>query len=237
MFDLNSQQEDMAEQSTEEIKAWLGRESFPGLVVKLEHAKSLWEAERFKEATAYFDDATQAFIKDFLSTASPHLVALLLTLDEDNAQTYIAYNQDQSEEWFAYAESHTSKVESRIERLETWFGDLSEQQLTRVETIVTLLPREQNIRVQNNQYWVEKVLAASLSRDRSALEHWLNDTSRWWLEDYKNLRVANKAQTLALIDMMISTMSEKQQAHVLDVVDEWIDNLEALSTPTQAPPL
>ncbi len=229
MFDLNDEQEELVEKSTEEIKLWLKQDAFPKLVSHLKEARKLWQEEQFEEASKVFDSQAQAFVDSFLSQVGPYLVKLLLTLDDENMQEYLDYNHEKSQEWFEYAESNENKLDSRIKRLENWFGPLSEEQEKRVSEIVKLLPSERDIRHNNNLHWVRKVIEASLARNRSALENWLADTSSWWLPEYTNLRVQNRNQTLELIDMMINTMTSEQEEHVLAVVDDWVEKLESVN--------
>ena len=168
MFDLNEEQEELVESNTEEIKLWLRQDAFPKLITDLKEVRTLWQKEQFKAATELFDKQAQAFFSDFLSAVSPHLIELLLTLDEENTQEYLEYNQEKSQEWFEYADSLENKIDSRIERLENWFGPLTNEQIKRVNEIVILLPKERDIRHTNNIHWVKKVIEASLARNTMA---------------------------------------------------------------------
>jgi len=225
MFDLSGDQQAIVEQSANDLKNWIKNEAAHKSLKHLETAKNLWQNDRYNEAFEYAEKNTEDLIADFLKTASPKITPFLLTLNEDNAEHYRDYIRENSNEWFEYANSEDSKDDARIEQLEKWFGELTPEQRKKAKAIVSLLPHEQQIRIDNTNHWVHHVLEASLTRDQAKLQSWLLDPSIWWLEDYKILRQSNRQQTVELVMMMGKTMNQKQKESVLDRIDDWIEKI------------
>ena len=228
MFGLSDAQELIVKQRTEELQAWLKTDAIHVIIERLSQTKKLWQDGYFHEASKYFEEGIELSIKEVLAAASPKIISFLLTLDEANASQYLAYNREKSEDWFDYAESQESKIESRIKQLEKWFGRLSKEQSSRVADIVFLVPSEQKIRIDNNKNWVDNALKASLQRDETILKSWLMNPSIWWQEDYKRLKKINRNQNYELVTMMIETMSEEQQKAVPELLDDWIKKLQSI---------
>ena len=226
MFDLSSDQEAIVKQSTNDLKNWLKNEAAHKSLKHLENAKNLWQNDQYNDAFEYAEKNTEDLIAEFLQAVSPKMTPFLLTLDEENAEHYRKYIRENSSEWFKYAISEDSKDDARIEQLEKWFGELTQDQKTKAKAIVYLLPNEQQIRIDNTNHWVGRALEASLSRNHAKLETWLLDPSIWWLEEYKALRQSNRQQTIELVMMMSKTMNEKQKESVLERVDDWIGKIQ-----------
>lgn len=228
MFDISEQQEELVRANTRQMQEWMKAEGIKNTLDRLKLIRQLWQNGDFRQASSVFENSLDTSIDEFMTHAGPGIIEFLLTLDQGNAEHYRNYQQEKHSEWFEYASSQQDKTISRVERLEKWFGPLTQQQVSLVGKIARLLPNEQQIRIDNNQYWVERVLRASLQRDESALKTWLQDPSAWWQENYKWLHDSNRRQSRELISMMIETMNTEQQAAVLEVLDEWIDRLEDL---------
>jgi len=226
MFDLDDSQEEQLEQGAEQVHQWLKAEGLPTLVERLEGVVSLWTSDDHEQALKDLNVALDKSIAEFLVAVRPHLVPVFLTMTPQNAQAYRDYNEDKKEDWFAYALSSADKVESRIDRLEEWFGDLNSAQTREVAEIAILLPDELMIRIRNNDHWKERFLAAALAGEFSALNAWLADPSQWWLPEYRALRAENHAQRDALMVMMLSSMGEAQANHARDKVQTWVEDLK-----------
>lgn len=228
MFDLTDTQEEIVEQGAESVQIWMVSEGFPELIRQLEVARDLWQDGSYTQASVVFEDIIEERISAFLLASRPHLVAFMMTLDDANVEHYRSYNDEKKEDWFAYAESEADKDESRRERLEEWFGDVSNEQEERGDQLIQLLPDEKQIRLANNDHWKEKFLAAALARNETALSQWLADPSIWWLPAYAQLREENRRQRRELVAMMIDSMSPEQSEHVVERVDDWIDDLKGV---------
>ena len=228
MFDLNDAQEALSEQGTEAMQDWFRQEGFPLLIVQLETVQQRWQNDEREAAARYLDIALRDWLDAFFEAVQPHVMPLLMSMTPNNAKQFRRYNKEESDDWFEYAESHESKQAHRIEKLEEWFGDLDAQQQNIVQQHVLLLDREQTIRQHNNQHWNEALMQAALSRDKAALEGWLEDVSIWWTEDYRHLRSQNRQQWQAVIEDLLPTLSERQHAHAERRVEDWLDNLNAV---------
>lgn len=228
MFDLRDEQEKMVENSTEQVADWLVTEGFPSLIARLENALALWKADDYEAAAMSFEAGLETSISEFLIAVRPHLIPLFMTFDKLNAEAYRAYNNERKADWFESLESAENKIDSRVERLEDWFGNLNRSQKQEVSEIVLLLPRERDIRMTNNEQWKERFLEAALLRDEQALYQWLADPSIWWTDAYTDLREENKKQRRALLGALIKSMTDTQSAHVIERVEDWVSTLRGV---------
>lgn len=226
MFELRAEQELLVEEGSEAMREWFVVEGFPLLINRLETSVALWKQENYLQARVHLEQSLEQSIQAFLLAVRPHVMPLLLSLDEANTAHYRVYNEARKEDWFEHTLSQEAKVDKRIERLEDWFGNLNRDQRARVAELVALLPYERDIRLRNNDHWKERFLEAALSRDEAALEAWIAEPSLWWLPEYAQLRADNREQTRALVDMMIASMHQTQSNHVVNRVQDWIETLE-----------
>ena len=226
MFDLSEVQEEQVEAGTEVLKVWLVNEGFPKLITDLSQARDSWQAGQRQQAFVKLDTTFQEAIDAFLLAARPELLKLVLTLEESNLEHFRHYNETQREDWFDYAESDQSKAESRLERIEDWFGRLEPGQQALVETRVRLYPDEYAIRIVNNDQWVEQFSRAVRARDELVLSDWLADPSLWWTPEYQALRDHNRRMIQELLFELLPTISSKQSERVVEKVEDWIENLQ-----------
>lgn len=225
MLDLNEAQEQIVEKGAESMQEWFISEGFPLLIVHLETTQQRWRTGRLDRAVTYLESALADWIAEFLRAVEPHLMPLLLSIDEQNAEQFRQYNADKAQEWFEYAESEAKKRAQRKEKLEDWFGPLTQQQHTLVDQNITLFDAELKTRRDNNQHWKEMLLQSALDRDTQDLKRWINDPSVWWTEDYTSLRTANRQQWRITVKSLLPTLSAEQRQHADQRVQDWIENL------------
>lgn len=225
MYELNEAQEEVAEEGALAMQAWLSQEAFPLWVERLENARLLWNEQQHPAAYEALRSGFDKAVNEFLEAVRPHVIRFALTLNDDNAAHFWAYNQEQQAEWFDYAHSQEAKISKRTERLEDWFGSLDNAQRALVAEHIRLYPDEHRIRVANNTQWNELMLSAALSRDTQALEIWLTEPSVWWTDEYKALRQFNRNALDQLLLALFPTLHEEQKAEVSDKVGDWIEDL------------
>ncbi len=228
MFELTQQQEELVESGAYAMQQWLVDTGFPLLIRHLDEANDLWQHEQYGLAARQLELDITTSLQLFFSAASPYLSAFLLTLNEDNAHHFRAYNEDQQNEWFAYAESENAKQAHRLEKLEDWFGKLDRQQQLLLTKHITLQANELQVRLANNHHWKERLLDAALNKDELQLLNWLNDFSIWWTDDYRQLRANNRLQWHSLLEALLPTLSIKQKQRAAERVGDWIDDLKGV---------
>ncbi len=228
IFKLEQAQEQLVRDGTDNLAHWMREQGFPGLITELKKARELWGQEQYlatiRKMDKLFDDTSH----QFLQALAPEILPVLLTLDQKNAENFRNFNQRHLREWYEYADSNEAKLEFRIRQLSRWFGDLSDAQVQLVAQYVMLLPREQEVRIENNQVWTERLLSGFLSRDEQALRKWLTDPSSWWTQDFSTQREVNRAQLLNTVKRIVETMTLRQRQHFGKRLDKWIKVLNSV---------
>jgi hypothetical protein len=225
MFDLNEAQEEFVEQSAEALKPWFLDEGFPQVLATLADAEQSWNEKHYPKALTIIDSGFQELTSNLLIAFEPYAVPFLLGLNEENLSHFRAYTNDKKEDWFEHAKSTEAKVESRVERFENWFGDLSDAQVTLVKKHIEVQENEFEIRVANTDNWVDKLISAVRSGDEAIIRAWVLDPSVWWTSDYTNLREANRLAIRSGLFELSDTLTSRQATHALDEAQEWQDTL------------
>ncbi|UZE96052.1 DUF6279 family lipoprotein [Alkalimarinus alittae] len=226
MFDLSTEQEEHIKPKTIELREWLRNEGFPKVTDELNHTLRLWNNGKLEAAYHYMESTSDVLISAFLVQLVPVVQTLSLTLTEANAEHYRQYNNEKQKEWFEYAESDESKADARIEQLEKWFGHLSDQQITTIKPYTKLYPDERQIRVDNNNQWREKILAAALARDTAQLQKWIESPDILWTKEYASAYYKNKQDIAGMMNALLPTLTIKQKNHATDRALDWISRME-----------
>lgn len=225
LFEIDQAQKQTAAQGAEELSGWLVEEGFPGLIAELEIARNLWndgqDTATIKHLEQVFDDSQARF----LEALAPALAPFLASLNSDNAAHFRRYNQAHLRDWYEYAESDTAKREFRLTQISRWFGDLNDSQVRLVAESVKLLPREREIRIENNGAWTEAMLAAALRGDQQALDAWLRNPSSWWTDAYRRQQAENRNQLLNTVNALLPGLTSQQQVHFGKRLEKWIKTL------------
>lgn len=226
MFDLSEEQEAQVRPATVEIQRWLRQEGFPKIINELNQTLSLWESDQLEQAIERFEVSSRVLAQEFIVVSLPLIIPLATSLTENNAEHYRQYCLDKQPRWFGYAESDESKVDSRIERFEDWFGDLSDAQTTMVAQSSALFPKERQIRIDNNNRWREQIIEAALTKKSEQLTLWLQQPELLWTEPYTELYERNYSAIKSLLQLLMPTLSDKQKQHASERVRTWIVNME-----------
>lgn len=226
MFDLDDAQEAEVENVAEQIQQWLKQEGFPALILDLEEAKLRWQAEPSALQISQLFRTLEYHNTQFLEQLAPRLAPITVNLNNHNLEAFAEYLESKSKDWFESLESEEDKEDSRVERLENWFGHLSDAQVSMVQERVTLLDRERELRFSNTLYWSGKFADSVRAKQVSALEAWIRDPSIWWTEEYTQLRKANRQQIEQLLVALVPSLSDRQVAHAQEELQEWIDELK-----------
>ncbi len=226
MFELRSDQEDVLRTDVLQLQSWMREEGFPATIRELESLVVLWEQGRSEAAYEHLMVASRELRQRYLSAMHDGVIRFSLSLDERNAARYREYAEAQMDEWFESTRSVEDKVEREVERLEDWFGHLSDQQVRIIADWASLVANEREIRIRNHVNWREAYLQAALDRDAQGLSSWLGDLSLFWTADYRHLRAHNHAQRKRLVFELFPTLSPRQRQHASEYVQEWIASLK-----------
>lgn len=226
MFDLNDEQEVQVEQVAAQMKLWFEQEGFPLLVADLEMAEREWMAASSSEQIISLFNTLEFHNSKFLEELAPRLAPVAVILEEENLSAFQAYIDDKTDDWFASLESEEDKEDSRVERLENWFGDLNDAQVDVVRRHVSLLNGERDVRLENTKHWVGEFVSSIRNRQKIAIESWIQDPSIWWTEEYARSRDANRYQLESLLGELVPSLSDRQKDRAGEELQDWIDELK-----------
>lgn len=226
MFDLSDEQEAQVEQVAGQMKIWFEQEGFPHLLADLEIAKQQWRAAASSEQIIRLFSTLELHNSKFLSELAPRLAPVAIGLSERNLAAFQDYINDKTGDWFESLESEEDKDDSRVERLENWFGDLNDAQVDVVRQHVLLLEGERDLRLENTKHWVGEFISSIERGQIVAIESWIRDPSIWWTEGYASSRKANRQQLERVLIELIPSLSERQKDRAGDELQDWIDELK-----------
>lgn len=228
MFDLTRSQEKQLKPELKKVQEWLRSDGFPIVIDALTDISKTWQSGNLIDAHLKTEEKIEQLSKVFLDASSPVINTLSTSFMERNALQYREYCQDQQDEWFFAAKSKENKVDKTVERLEVWFGHLTDRQVALVDQLSDVQPNEYQIRLDNNYHWRESFINAALNRDGETLNRWLNDPSIFWTEEYRELYQTYKQQRLALVTEFFPTLTEKQKEAANEELVDWVDKFESV---------
>lgn len=226
MFDLDDEQEAKVEEVAERMKVWFKTEGFPDLLADLEPELEQWRIAPSSAQIAGLFNVLEQHNSLFLSELAPQLAPVVITLREENLSAFEVYLNEKTEDWFESLESVEDKQDSRVERLENWFGDLSDDQVAIVRKHVALFPDERDHRLQNTKHWSQLLAKSVREGNLLDIENWIREPSIWWTDEYAQLRSKNRKQISRILDELVPTLSERQADRAAEELSEWIGELK-----------
>ena len=225
MFDLSDEQEDMVQPVLVELREALRQDTLPDIIQRLESVDRLWQQDQMEDALVSLEMGTEAVIARFLEYSWPKVAPLLAHLTAENAQAYMDYGEEKIEDWFDQTLSDEAKREDRIERLEDWFGDLSDGQIAVITEHTYLLPGERDIRVQNSRQRRHRFMSLVLDNEMDTLEILYKYPHHAQTPEYQLWRTEERAQIHRCLMTLFPTLTVKQRQHASRYLRDWIDEL------------
>ena len=226
MFDLNEEQEELIKPDLIAIQEWMRLEAFPSTINKLGEVLELWEADKPEQAYLHLISSMDNLNHFYLKAMEDGVVKFSLRLTEENAQHYREYSNDKQKDWFESAQSTEARIDHETERLEEWFGRLSDEQIKLIENWASVSDNELQIRIDNHISWRDKYLQTAINRDEALLRDWLKDLSIFWTPEYTQLKQHNQQQRQNLLFQLFPSLSDKQKRHARKHVESWIEKLQ-----------
>lgn len=225
-FDLSDSQEEQLEVVAEGLKRWLVAEGFPALIADLNDSVDAWNEDPSAENISQLLYLLETHTEKALGVLAPSLAPTMLMLEERNLIYFAQYMKEKQNDWFESLASEEEKQDRRVERLERWFGDLSDAQVNIVRDHISLVPNELAIRRENTDHWVGSLTYNIRQGDQYAIQQWVASPSVWWTAEYAELRVLNRAQITQALQSLVPTLSPKQRKRASDEVADWIETLD-----------
>lgn len=225
-FDLNDAQEARIEGVAEGAKQWLVTEGFPALITDLELAQQAWHKDPSAARISKLFGVLEFHTDKALGVLAPTVAPAMMSLEESNLTHFAQYMDEKKSDWFESLASEEEKEDRRVERLELWFGDLNDDQVSIVREHVSLIPNELAIRRENTDHWVGSLIYHIQQNDQYAVQLWIASPSVWWTTEYTELRELNRMQITVVLQNLVPTLSPKQQKRASDEVADWVETLE-----------
>ena len=221
IFDLSQAQEGHLRPIAEDVREWFRAESFPELASELRSIKESWDQGAHEQALYKLEETTNKGVEQFLEYSWPGARQFLDSLTRENIEAYQQYANEEFGEWYQDIESQSAKLESRLERLEDWFGTISVSQKMIVGRYVKLYPEERKIRLNNAHARGQQFLQLAISKDWQKLEHVYKNPQSLQSEVYLTWRAYEREQTHKMLKALFPTLTEYQKQHVSDRLEKW----------------
>jgi hypothetical protein len=228
MLDLDAQQEDALEPAMIEIREWLRNDGLPAAQEALNGVDRRWSSGDLIGATEQFEQEGRVLGNRFLVYAWPRLSPLLLMLNENNAAAYESYTEERIPEWFAGSLGAEAKLEDRLERLEKWFGDLTDAQVDIVRKHTQWQEGEYELRVDNSRQWRKRFMDLVLARDMATLESVFTQPEQLQSPAYQGWLKEQQRQYKAMRNDLFAVLTPAQRTHASKRVQDWIVILQSV---------
>jgi hypothetical protein len=239
-FDINDAQEDFLDPKIDQLHAWHRREEIPRVItfltqVKIEvqngfSEKNLpWIESEYKQMRDRVNQKIADDIATFLATLSNDQIDYFENkLEEDNKR-----HEDRrsnrtkrtDEEW------RERRQERIIERLEDWYGDLTDHQKKTVLANVVLVRQDQTDHDEERrevQKRIIKLMRAKKTTNeiKEYISAWFMDPSIFSSTNYEEEVEKRKVTWMDYWIKLNEILSQKQKQHALNKLQDYIDMLE-----------
>ncbi len=233
MLDLSGEQEDAMAPAAVAIREWIRAEGIPLTVDKLEAIDQQWRAGQHYEAAVQFREESKVIGRQLMTASWQALSDFLLSLNEANADAYESYVESHYDEWYEESTSQKNKVHDRIEKLEDWFGDLTDQQVALVHQHTQWQAGEFELRVANSRQWRVAFLTHIQQNNRTALASAFADPTRLQTPEYQRWVDQQSSEYDTMMQQLLPTLSEDQKTHASERLEDWIGLLKGVAPPVR----
>lgn len=237
MMDLTPEQEADLEPVAVALREWLRAEGIPEARRSLIEVRQRWLQGERVEAVQDFERRGELLVQQFLDASWPLLAPAIEQITPENAAAWDRYVEENAPDWFDEYRSRALKVAERVERLEDWFGDLSDAQVDLVEQNTSWREDEYDLRITNSRHWRSRFIELALAGDLITLEPLFRQPRQLQSPPYAAWREQQREEVLQLLARLLPTLSELQSAHAVERIDDWLAQLEEVSpvNPETAP--
>ena len=246
-LDLDAGQKAWLKPRLDQHLAWHCSTQLPQLSDWLKHDRTALAAGQLDTAQvrARLADLRQA-LGEVASEISPTAAGLLQQLSPQQVQqlrTQMARENEKLRREFVeppLAEQIARRIETTEERLQPWFGDLSEQQRALVRAWAERRGEQNRLWLDSRERW-QAALLQELQGRRDAdfpqrIEHLLNERQSYWSEAYRQSFADGERSLAELLGRLLASADAAQRQHLQDSVDALREDIAGLQCATpQAP--
>lgn len=225
MLDLNSEQEDQLYEISGDYREWLRNHGVPEAETIIRDVRQAWEEGQLLAATRMLEDRFEDWSREALTAMYPRLQPWLDSLTPENLAYWQAYSRDRYADWFDEHESAEAKLEDRTDRLEDWFGDLSDAQVAMIREHTLWTDADYQRKIDNSEQWREQLSQAILAKDHARLSDWFSNPRALQSESHARWQQAERARFFELAAALYPGLSQTQRDHASARLQEWLDKL------------
>jgi hypothetical protein len=241
-FDLNDIQEDQLEEKVELLHTWHRDEEIPKVVAFLKQAKSAlgngfteqnmpWIESEYQKLRHRIDDKITTDVATFLTSLSKDQIKYFERRLNESNQGYEKLLRQNEDEW------QKAELEKAIDRIEDWFGSLSDEQ--EKEIVASF---HANVHFDKNDLVIsysrrkemQKRIVDLLYQKKSTQEirlyisAWFMDTSIFNTNQYNQVIKKRRQSWMKFWLDLNRQLTIKQKRYVLDKLQGHIEDLESI---------
>jgi len=237
-FDLQGGQAEDLDRGLVVFLAWHRSTALPQYARLAEEAAARAQRGIRPEDLEWSYDAVQAQVREALGAGAAESAALLDRLEPgqiDHLEQRLAeVNRDFAKELIqgTMEERHRRRVKRNVERLEEWFGPLSETQVERVQRYSARAPFSAELRDRDRKRRQAEFLAMLRAREaKPRLAKWVQDWEGGRAPAYAEAARATRAEYVSLLLDLDRTLAAEQRAHLVKRLKRYAGLFEALARP------
>ncbi|WP_089137784.1 DUF6279 family lipoprotein [Vibrio rumoiensis] len=236
---LNDAQESMVKQSVIDVRHWHRTQELPKYIAHIDRLLTLQPQDIGpKQVEAEFF-RLKAFSAEVAEQAVPEMYKLFMTLDQEQADELFASLDEKYRDEFAdykdlsESEMREKTAERMTEALETWLGDLSEQQKQWVQQWSLERPVMAKDWFYQQQTNKSEVQVLFLQRNPSPefkqkFVKTLLNPEQLYTAEFTEKVTRNRQVTFQMVSQVIQAMSDKQLEHYHEKLRDWRDTFSSL---------
>lgn len=237
-FDIRSDQEDWVKASLTDLHSWHRMTQLPAYRETLEELSARFSDGLDNADLVWLDGRLERHRRTLVELVVPELSRFLADLDDDQLARYAASTQERIDEAAEQLEwsprrRQAYRLETFLDRIEPWTGELSTAQLRALEQDVSALPDIRRAWVEQRRRRLQAMLELLSSRPRSELvetalyDLWL-DLEASYPPHYVAQRAELKAQLFLLLVRLDTTLTSGQRRQVSRRLAGYVDTIDTV---------
>ena len=187
-------------------------------------------------------DAFQAYLRQSLRAGTGEIGGLLDALTPEQIGRFQERLEKENREFAkeyrlgeALEERRAARVKRNVERLEDWFGPLTEAQMERVALYSRQAPLDDELRLRDRRRLQRELLAMLKAREaRKSLVQWAVAWNQNREPAYETLRKENRQEYYGMLLDLDKTLSPEQRAKAVRRLRDFAGDFTALSAMVEA---
>lgn len=238
-FDITDAQEDFLDPKIDQLHAWHRKEEVPRIIKFLEQVKIEvkngfseknlpWIENEYKKMRMRINQKLGDDMALFLSSLNTEQIRYFEKKLEESNREHDNRPERSYDEWLERRQNRT------IDRLEDWYGDLTEKQKKAVLSNIKFVRQDHashNIQRRELQKRIIKLLYKKKTTNeiRDYVTNWFMDPSIFSTTDYNEEIEKRKTTWMDYWIKLNQILTQKQKQHALNKLQDYIDDLKDIN--------